>query len=261
MTYTRRSFFATAAAAASAGAVTVLPFTARAEAHSGDSFQTDNGTVTVHPVAHASFVMETPSGVIYVDPVGEPDSYADFPSADLILITHEHGDHFNPDTLKALKGEAHLITNPAVSEKLPEGLEANEVLANGDSTTWEGITIDAIPAYNTTEDRLNFHPEGRDNGYVLTIDGFRTYISGDTEDTPEMRALENIDLAFLCMNLPFTMTLEQAASAVQDFRPSYVYPYHYHGRDGDVQDPEAFAALVAGTAEVKFGDWYEEMDT
>ena len=182
---TRRTFLASAAAAA--GAITVLPYAARAEAHASNSFDTGMGPLTVHPVSHASFVMETPAGVIYVDPVGEASQYEDFPAADLILITHEHGDHYNAEVLQALKGEdTHLITNPAVAEMLPEGLQADEVMANGDSTGWNDISIDAIPAYNTTEGRTNFHPEGRDNGYVLTMGDFRVYISGDTEDTPEM---------------------------------------------------------------------------
>ncbi|SIO29181.1 MBL fold metallo-hydrolase [Vannielia litorea] len=258
MTQTRRRFLATAAA--SAGAITVLPYAARAEAHGADTFATEGSEITIHPIDHASFVMETPAGVIYVDPVGDPAAYADLPPAALILVTHEHGDHFNAETLAALRGEAHLITNPAVAEKLGDAAP-DEVLANGESTEWNGVTIDAIPAYNLTEDRLNFHPQGRDNGYVLTIDGFRTYVSGDTEDIPEMRALEAIDLAFVCMNLPFTMSLEQAASAVKEFAPAYVYPYHYKGRDGDIQDPEAFAALVADTSEVRFGGWYGEMET
>ena len=149
----------------------------------------------------------------------------------------------------------HLIANPAVAGMLPEGMEA-EVLANGDSSEWSGVGIDAIPAYNTTEDRLNFHPQGRDNGYVLNIGGFMVYISGDTEDIPEMRALENIDLAFVCMNLPFTMDAKAAASAVAEFAPTYVYPYHYQGRDGGTQDPAEFAALVGDAVEVKMGDWY-----
>lgn len=257
---TRRRFLASAAAGA--GAVTILPYAVRAESHGGaDMFQTETGAITVHPVEHASFVMETPAGVIYVDPVGDAQLYAALPAPELILITHEHGDHFDPDALAALKGNARLITNPAVAEKLTGDVSADEVLANGESTEWNGATIDAIPAYNTTEDRLNFHPEGRDNGYVLTIDGFRTYVSGDTEDIPEMRALQNIDLAFVCMNLPFTMTAEAAASAVKEFMPSFVYPYHYRGRDGGTQDPEAFAAMVADTSEAKLGDWYKEMET
>jgi L-ascorbate metabolism protein UlaG (beta-lactamase superfamily) len=255
MTQTRRTFIA---AAAATGTVTILPYGALAQAGDSNMFEAEGGSITIYPVSHASFVMETPAGVIYSDPVGDPAAYADFPAADLILVTHEHGDHFNAETLTALKGEnTHLITNPAVAGMLPEGMES-ETLANGDSTEWNGVTIDAIPAYNTTEGRTDFHPQGRDNGYVLTVAGFRTYISGDTEDIPEMRALENIDLAFVCMNLPFTMDVNQAASAVQEFAPTYVYPYHFRGRDDGTQDPEEFASLVGDATEVKIGDWYPE---
>ncbi|KAA9010649.1 MBL fold metallo-hydrolase [Histidinibacterium aquaticum] len=257
MTQTRRSFLVTAAA--SAGAVTVLPYAAHAAAHTGNTFETESGQITVHPISHASFVMETPAGTIYTDPVGDAEQYADLPAPDLILITHEHGDHYNAETLSALMGEeTHLITNPAVADMLPEDLaEGAETLANGDSTTWNEVEIDAIPAHNLTEDRMNYHPPGRDNGYVLSIDGFRTYISGDTEPVEEMLALENIDLAFLCMNLPYTQTAQQAAEAVQQFQPTYVYPYHYRGGDGGTQDPEEFAELVGDASEVRIGDWYE----
>ncbi|SDY51391.1 MBL fold metallo-hydrolase [Citreimonas salinaria] len=254
MTQTRRTFLATAAAV---GTITVLPFAALAAAHEGNTFQTDMGDVTVHPVSHASFVMETPAGTIYVDPVGDVAQYSDFPEPDLILITHEHGDHYNAETLQALMGEnTTLITNPAVSDMLPEGLSADTVLANREQTTWQDVTIDAIPAYNMTEGRTDFHPEGRDNGYVLTMGDFRVYVSGDTEDIPEMRALEDIDVAFVSMNLPFTMTAEAAADAVKAFQPTYVYPYHYRGRDGGTQDPQAFAEMVGDASEVKMGDWY-----
>lgn len=256
MRLTRRRFVTTTAAAA--GAVTFLPYMARAQMQEGDMFSTGAGDITVHPVSHASFVMETPAGVIYSDPVGDAASYSDLPAPDLILITHEHGDHYNAETLAALVGEdTVLITNPAVHGMLPEDLKAKaSALANGESSEFNGVAIDAIPAYNTTEERKNFHPEGRDNGYVLSFDGFRVYISGDTEDIPEMRALENIDLAFLCMNLPFTMDVEQAASAVAEFKPKFVYPYHYRGRDDGTQDPQEFASLVGDATEVKMGDWY-----
>ncbi|WP_231592724.1 MBL fold metallo-hydrolase [Pelagovum pacificum] len=258
MTQTRRAFLKTATA--SAGAITVLPFAAKAQDQMSDTFETSAGDIIVHPIEHASFVMETPLGTIYCDPVGEADAYADYPAPDLILITHEHGDHFNADTLTALMGdETHLITNPNVHGMLPtDMMETAETLENGGSTTWNGLTIDAIPAHNTTEDRLNYHPPGRDNGYVLSFEDFRVYISGDTEPTEEMMALEDIDLAFLCMNLPYTMTAEQAAEAVQSFTPTYVYPYHYRGQDGGTQDPAEFAELAGDATEVKMGDWYAE---
>lgn len=257
MRQTRRHFLASAAALA--GTVTILPYAGRALAQMSDTFETANGEITVHPVSHASFVMETPAGTIYVDPVGDASAYSDFPEADLILVTHEHGDHYNAETLAALTGETtDIIANPAVFGMLPDALKTKaSQMANGEDTTWEGVGISAIPAYNTTEGRLNFHPEGRDNGYVLGFDGgFRVYVSGDTEDIPEMRALENIDLAFVCMNLPFTMDASQAASAVKEFQPTYVYPYHYRGRDGGTQDPQEFAQMVGDAAEVKMGGWY-----
>lgn len=250
----RRKFMATGAAI---GTITVLPF----RLHAQDSFAGDSGEIVVHPVSHASFVMETPNGVIYCDPVGEASAYSDFPAPDLILITHEHGDHYAAETLAALVGDGtQIIANPAVFDMMPENLQARATaIGNGQTADWGAVKIDAIPAYNMTDGRLDFHPEGRDNGYVLTVDGRRIYISGDTEDIPEMRALENIDVAFVCMNLPFTMDATQAASAVAEFAPTVVYPYHYRGRDGGTQDPAAFAALLAeaedGT-EVKFGNWY-----
>ncbi len=256
---TRRTFLT--AAAAGAGAITVLPFAARAAGPEGDRFATDTGAVAVHPVEHASFVLRTPAGVIHVDPVGDAALYADLPAPDLVLITHEHGDHYNADTLAALVGaQTRLLTNPAVHDMLPADLKAKaSAIANGQTAEAMGIAIEAIPAHNLTEGRMNFHPKGRDNGYVLDVDGMRIYISGDTEGVPEMRALTGIDLAFVCMNLPFTMAAGQAADAVADFAPTWVYPYHYRGRDGGTQDPAEFARLLAeaGVAtEVQRHDWY-----
>lgn len=255
MPQSRRRFLMTAAA--TAGAVGLSPRLVTAQA-AKDSFDTSAGPILISPVSHASFVMETPAGVIYADPVGEPSAYGSLPPADLIMVTHEHGDHFNAETLAALVGDnTTLITNPSVFDKLPEDLKAKaSAIANGESTSFGSVGLDAIPAYNTTAERLNFHPQGRDNGYVLTFGDFRVYVSGDTEDTPEMRALEGINLAFLCMNLPFTMDAEAAASAVQEFRPAVVYPYHYRGRDGGTQDPQKFAELVGDASEVKMGNWY-----
>lgn len=202
--------------------------------------------------------METPKGTIYVDPVGDAAQYQGLPDADLILITHEHGDHYNEETLAGItKDGTQIITNPGVFAKLSDGLKskASEV-ANGGVAQFADLSIEAIPAYNLTKERKNFHPEGRDNGYVLNFEGFRVYISGDTKDVLEMRALENIDLVFVCMNLPFTMDVNAAASAVSEFQPSYVYPYHYRGRDNGTQDPAEFAAAIGGDIEVKMGGWY-----
>lgn len=256
MTISRRQFIHSTAAVAAA--VTFLPYAARAAGHSSDVFETAAGNITVHPVSHASFVMETPIGTIYSDPVGDAAQYADFPEPDLVLITHEHGDHYNADTLAAIVGEnTKLVTNPAVFGMLPDALKAKaSSIGNGEETNFEALKISAIPAHNITEDRLKFHPKGRDNGYVLGFDGFTIYISGDTEDIPEMRALEGIDLAFVCMNLPFTMDVAAAASAVSEFAPKYVYPYHYRGRDNGTQDPAEFSKLVQGEVEIKMGGWY-----
>jgi len=235
-----------------------LPYSAFSAGHQGDMIATDAGEVTVFPVSHASVVLKVAGGIIYVDPVGDAGLYADLPPPDMVLITHEHGDHFNKDVLQGIgAGALPMITNPAVFGKLEGGLSGQAAaLSNGQSSELLGITIDAVPAYNTTPERANFHPQGRDNGYVLTIGDFRIYVSGDTEDTDEMRALEGIDLAFVSMNLPFTMDVNQAASAVKEFRPRIVYPYHYRGRDGGTQDPAELARLVGDASQVRMAPWY-----
>jgi hypothetical protein len=208
MPYTRRQTLDLGLTTLAAlGLSTLLPRAVFAQS-AGDSYPTDSGEIVIHPVSHASLVMNVPGMVIYVDPVGGAAAYESFDPPDLVLITHEHGDHYEAETLSAIAGDGtRLITNPAVFEMLPEDLKAKaEALANGESTTVGDLTIDAIPAYNMSEDRLQYHPEGRDNGYVLGIDGRRVYIAGDTEDIPEMRALEDIDIAFVPMNLPTPWT-------------------------------------------------------
>lgn len=234
---------------------TIMPFTARAQG-TGDSYKTDNGEILISPISHASFVMSVPELVIYNDPVGGSALYDGHPPAGLVLITHEHGDHFDPETLAAVVGaDTRLLVNPAVMEKLPADLkEKATAIANGENTTIGSVAIEAIPAYNTTEDRKQYHPQGRDNGYVLTVDGSRVYIAGDTEDIPEMRALRDIDIAFVPMNLPFTMDVDQASSAVAEFKPAVVYPYHY--RDSDPNDFEAKVKAAAPEVTVVQGAWY-----
>lgn len=255
MLFTRRHTIRLAAAGLGAG---LLPVRARAQgAMEGDTYNGDDGAaIVIHPVKHASFAMTVPGLVIYNDPVGGAALYQGLPPPDLILVTHEHQDHFDPATLAALLGEnTRLLTNPSVHEKLPGDLQARATaIANGETTTVNDLPIEAVPAYNTTADRLQYHPQGRDNGYVLEIEGSRLYIAGDTEDIPEMRALKDIDVAFLPMNLPYTMTIEQAADAVRAFQPGFVYPYHYND-----SDTEGFAKLVqesgAGT-DVVLRNWY-----
>lgn len=237
------------------GLSTLLPRAVFAQP-AGHSYATDNGEIEVHPVSHASLVMNVPGMVIYVDPVGGAAAYEGLDPPDLVLITHEHGDHYEAETLTAIVGDGtRLVTNPAVFEMLPEELKTKaEALDNGESTTVGDLTIDAIPAYNTTESRLQYHPEGRDNGYVLGIDGRRVYIAGDTEDIPEMRSLEDIDIAFVPMNLPYTMDEAQAASGVGAFAPAHVYPYHYRGSDLDKF--ESLLAEEGVETEVVRGEWY-----
>lgn len=256
---TRRSFLVTGVAL---GATTILPTATLAQEGGSNTFETEAGQITVHPLHHASFVMETPAGVIYVDPVGEPSIYEDLPDPDLILITHEHGDHYNAETLQAVAaGKTQIVANPAVYDMLPSELQSKaQQVANGQTLDVSGLEIEAVPAYNTTEGRLDYHPEGRDNGYVFEIGGRRIYVAGDTEGTEEMRALEDIYLAFIPMNLPYTMDVQQAADAVAAFQPTYVYPYHFRGEDGGTQDPQELADLLGETdagTEVLMGDWYE----
>jgi len=203
------------------------------------------------PISHATFVLQAGTTTIYVDPVGAQADFSTFPPPDLILITHIHKDHFAPELLAHLKtAQTAIVGPPTVIEQLGYGT----TLRNGDTATIAGLVIEAIPAYNITTERLNYHPKGRDNGYLLSKDGERLYISGDTEDIPEMRALRNIDIAFLCMNLPFTMTIEQAADAVNAFKPGKVIPYHYRGTEG-MSDIDAFSRRVKGV-QVERLKWY-----
>ena len=188
----------------------------------------DGKRVEVACLKHASVLVRYDGLEIHVDPVGKgvapATDYAAFPKADLILVTHEHFDHFDREAIAALRKEGtEIVANPAVRGMLGEGT----ALANGERAELRGITIGAVPAYNTTPERLQFHPKGRDNGYVVSLGGFRLYVAGDTEDVPEMAGLREIDLAFLPCNLPYTMTPEQTAAAARSFRPKVLVPYHY----------------------------------
>lgn len=199
----------------------------------------------INPIEHATMVLNYGDAVIYVDPVGGAEKFQGSKKPNYVLITDIHGDHMDAETLKGLDlSEATVIAPKAVVDKLPE-LKTKEliVMNNGETRQLSGLTIEAIPMYNLRKEALKFHEKGRGNGYVLTLGMERIYISGDTEDIPEMRTLKNIDVAFVCMNLPYTMTVESAASAVLDFKPKKVYPYHYRGADGK-SDVDNFKKLV-----------------
>ncbi|CAZ98172.1 MBL fold metallo-hydrolase [Zobellia galactanivorans] len=220
--------------------------------------------VTISPIEHATAVLEWNNITVYIDPVGGIDMFKGHKSPDLILITDIHGDHFDLETLKALgTDKAKIIVPQAVADKIPDVFTPQiDVLNNGDSKERYGITIEAIPMYNLRKEALKFHEKGRGNGYLLSIDGQRIYFSGDTEDIPEMRSLKHIDKAFICMNLPYTMTPESAADAVLEFKPKQVYPYHYRGKP-DVSDVSKFKQLVNAAdpnIEVIQLDWYPKAD-
>ena len=222
-----------------------------------DSIASEDGPLKIVPINHATLALEWKDKTIYVDPVGGARTFDGLPRPNLILVTDIHGDHFNKETLAELAVPGtKLICPAAVAEQMSPDLRARAtVLANGQTADPLGIKIEAIPMYNLTPERLKFHTKGRGNGYVLTIGGRRIYLSGDTEDIPEMLALKNIDVAFVCMNLPYTMTVEQAARAVRTFKPKIVYPYHYRG-----SDLNRFKELV-GTdtgVEVRLRDWYSK---
>ena len=194
-----------------------------------DTFTTKDGkTVTITAIKHASLRIQYDGLEIQVDPVAQyapATDYSKFPKADFILVTHEHFDHFDRDAIAALKKDGtQVIANPAVQKMLG----SSTALTNGDQRTLaKNISLAAVPAYNTTPGHTQFHPKGRDNGYVLTMGGLSIYIAGDTEDIPEMSDLKDIDIAFLPCNQPYTMTPEQVAKAARTIKPKVLFPYHY----------------------------------
>ncbi len=220
-----------------------------------DMIKTANNEITILPISHASMILKIKDKTIFIDPVGDKALYSAYPNPDLIIFTDNHGDHLNVDLVKEIKGAKTIILGPkAVEEKL-KGIK---IIGNGEKTTLAGMTITAMPMYNTTKERLKYHSKGRGNGYLFEIDDKRIYHSGDTEDIPEMRSLKNIDAAFICMNLPYTMTEEQAASAVLEFKPKIVYPFHYRGAENKFSDLEKFKKLVSVNKEidVRLLKWY-----
>jgi L-ascorbate metabolism protein UlaG (beta-lactamase superfamily) len=214
-------------------------------------FETSAGAVKITPIQHASLVLEAGGKVVYIDPVSG-GNFSGLPSADLILITDIHGDHMDPKILPKISKSGTTIFAPAA---VAETIKTATIIRNGETVHTGPFTIEAIPMYNLKRGPAPgklFHDKGRGNGYVITYGGKRFYFSGDTENIPEMRALKNIDVAFVCMNLPYTMPPEEAAEAVRAFHPKIVYPYHYRGSDLNV-----FKNALAGSGiEVRILDWY-----
>ena len=211
-----------------------------------DTLPTSGGDIEVTFLGHGSLMMTFQGKVIHIDPFSGVADYAGLPKADIILLTHHHQDHLDSAALNQMRTPA---TEVVLTEKCAEKIPGRLVMRNGDAKTVQGIKITAVPAYNLVHKRSSgefFHPKGEGNGYVLTLSGTRIYIAGDTENTPEMKALQNIDYAFLPMNLPYTMTPEMVADAARAFRPRVLYPYHY----GET-DPNELVALLRDADDIE----------
>lgn len=217
--------------------------------------------VTVTPISHATAILEWGDSIIYTDPVGGAEVFAGKPSPSVVLVTDVHGDHLSTSTLALFtKRNVTFVVPQAVKDLLPiELAERVNVLVNGEEmVTREGLTIRAVPMYNLPESSDSKHAKGRGNGYLLSKDNYRVYVAGDTAGTPEMRSLTNIDMAFVPMNLPYTMSVEDAADAVLAFKPKKVYPYHYRTPEGfsDVQKFKTLVNAGSPSIEVVLVDWY-----
>jgi L-ascorbate metabolism protein UlaG (beta-lactamase superfamily) len=196
-----------------------------------DSLPTSEGPIEITFIGHGSLMFNFADKKIYVDPVSDLADYGAFPKADIILITHEHKDHLDPKALGILRTDK---TQVVLTEACAQEVTGGMIMHNGDAQTVMGLKIEAVPAYNIVHMRSEgqpFHPKGRGNGYVLTFGDKRVYVAGDTENIPEMKLLKAIDVAFLPMNLPYTMTPEMVADAAKGFRPKVLYPYHYGDTD------------------------------
>jgi L-ascorbate metabolism protein UlaG (beta-lactamase superfamily) len=215
--------------------------------------------VQVTPISHATAVLTWGDTVIYTDPVGGAAAFSGQPAPTVIVVTDIHSDHFSTDTLDAITGSADLIVPQAVKDMLSPDLAARaKVLRNGDTISVHGLNIEAIPMYNIPESTSSFHTKGRGNGYVLERDSYRIYIAGDTSGTSEMRALTGIDMAFIPMNLPYTMSVEEAAETVLSFKPKIVYPYHYRGPNGlaDINHFKDLVSVSNSNIDVRLLNWY-----
>ncbi|TDE15725.1 MBL fold metallo-hydrolase [Dyadobacter psychrotolerans] len=231
-----------------------------AQLPAADEVKTSKGPLKIQPLNHATLALTWNGKTIYADPYEGAKTFEGVAAPDLVLITDIHGDHFDPATLEALDlSKAILVVPQAVADKMSEKLKSMVVIVNNGQTINKlGISITAIPMYNLPEAADAKHTKGRGNGYVLKMGDKTIYISGDTAGIPEMRSLNNIDVAFVCMNLPYTMDVTEAASAVLDFKPKIVYPYHYRGANG-FSDTEAFKKTVNTTnasIDVRLRNWY-----
>ncbi len=227
-----------------------------------DVIETNQGDLTIRPITHGTLALTWHNKMILVDPYGGEALFTGLPAADLILITDIHGDHMDKETLSSIPTDkAKMVVPQAVADQMADYENQLVLMGNGETLDLMGLSIEAIPMYNLpgAPNEKN-HVKGRGNGYLLTIGDKRIYISGDTADTPEMRNLEDIDVAFVCMNLPYTMDIESAASAVLDFKPKIVYPFHFRGSNG-LSDVEAFKKLVNEKnqeIEVRLREWYPQ---
>jgi L-ascorbate metabolism protein UlaG (beta-lactamase superfamily) len=205
-------------------------FNSKAGAFETDAFSVKGGKeIKITFIRHGSLMIDCGEKIIQIDPVSDYADYRQFPKADFIFITHEHSDHFDKTAIKnSRKDSSQIVLNPATRNMFGDGL----AMRNGDKKEFvNGFTVEAVPAYNTTAGREKFHPKGRDNGYIFDFDGFRIYVAGDTENIPEMKNFKNIDIAFLPVNQPYTMTAEQAADAALALGAPIIYPYHYGATD------------------------------
>ena len=196
-----------------------------------DVFNTSAGELRITFIGHGTLMFAFNGKVIHVDPVSREGDYGKMPMADFIIVTHDHGDHLDPEAVKAIsKAGTRIVLTKTCAHRVRGGV----VMANGDVQIVDGLRIEAVPAYNLIHKRPNgahFHPKGDGNGYVITFGDKRVYVAGDTENTPEMKKLEDIDVAFLPMNLPYTMTPQMVADAAKAFRPKVLYPYHFGDTD------------------------------
>jgi L-ascorbate metabolism protein UlaG (beta-lactamase superfamily) len=212
-------------------AVMALAAGASGQGFEKDVIKTSAGDLEITFIGHGTLMLAHGGKVIHVDPFGRLADYSKLPKADLVLITHAHGDHLDPAALAAVRTPATGVIVAPVCEGKVEGAT---VLRNGETTQAAGVKIEAVPAYNLVHTRPGgapYHPKGEGNGYVLTVGDTRVYIAGDTENTPEMKALRDITVAFLPMNLPYTMTPEMVADAARAIRPKILYPYHFGETD------------------------------